>query len=247
MRPTGGSGTSTTLQAGTNRNQAAGAYAYRAADVQRWIQTPGKGPQPAEKVVFLTFDDGPTSMTPRTLDALKAAGVHATFFVIGSQVKGHEATLQRAIAEGHAVAIHTFGHNYGYLYPGRTGNASRITADRDKAVAAVRQVLGAGYESAAYRYPGGHMSWKGLGPADAALAKQGVSWIDWNAMTGDAEPAARRPGTVATMVAMASPPKGARVSVVLAHDTPDKALTLQSIPEIVKAYKAAGFTFGVIG
>lgn len=188
-------------------------------------------------------------MTPKILDVLKAKGVHATFFVIGSQVKGNEALLQRAIAEGHAVAIHTYGHNYNYLYPGRSGNADRVVADRAKALAAVQTALGPNYASGAYRYPGGHMSWKNLGPSDAALANQGAYWIDWNAMTGDAEPASRRPGNVAATVSMATTgvAQGSKAIVMLAHDTPGAKLTLQSLPQIINAYQAAGYTFGIIG
>lgn len=245
-------GTQTTdptgLKAGTNHNEAASDYAYPAKSVQAWIKTASKGATPTKKTVFLTFDDGPSTMTPRILDTLKAKGVHATFFIIGSQVKGNEALLKRAIAEGHAVAIHTYSHNYNYLYPGRTGNAERVVADRAKAVAAVQGVLGSNYVSSAYRYPGGHMSWKGLGPADDALAAQGVYWIDWNAMTGDAEPASRRPKTVAASVAMAETgiSQGTKAIVMLAHDTPGSTMTLQGLPAIIDAYKAAGYTFGII-
>ncbi|MEE9403301.1 MAG: polysaccharide deacetylase family protein [Algisphaera sp.] len=61
--------------------------------------------------VALTFDDGPTAQsTPAVLDALAKAGVSATFFVVGQNIRDHPALLQRAHDEGHLIANHTFSH-----------------------------------------------------------------------------------------------------------------------------------------
>ena len=92
------------------------------------------------------------------------------------------------------------------------------------------------------------MSWKSLGDADARLAAHGVSWIDWNADTRDSAPKASRPTTVDQIVANATEPirQGMRVAVVLGHDTREKKLTADSVSSIIAAYKAAGYTFGVI-
>lgn len=59
----------------------------------------------------LTFDDGPDpTTTPRVLDELEAAGVHATFFVIGSRVGGNESLLRRMHMAGHDIGNHTWSH-----------------------------------------------------------------------------------------------------------------------------------------
>src|SRR5688572_26382773 len=59
----------------------------------------------------LTFDDGPSSAyTPQILDILDRHGVKATFFVLGSNVAGNEALLQRTYASGHEIGNHTWGH-----------------------------------------------------------------------------------------------------------------------------------------
>lgn len=62
------------------------------------------------KQVALTFDDGPTPWTARVLDLLKASGVSATFFVLGSQVERFPELVRRMIDEGHDVAIHGYEH-----------------------------------------------------------------------------------------------------------------------------------------
>jgi peptidoglycan-N-acetylglucosamine deacetylase len=60
--------------------------------------------------VALTFDDGPSEWTPGLLDVLAATDSHATFFVLGSQIAGHEPTLRRAHDEGHEIGIHGWDH-----------------------------------------------------------------------------------------------------------------------------------------
>jgi peptidoglycan/xylan/chitin deacetylase (PgdA/CDA1 family) len=70
-----------------------------------WSTTPA-GPYAA-----LTFDDGPTpQFTPRILDALAAAGVHATFNVIGYNAVRHADLTREIIAQGHEIGNHTWSH-----------------------------------------------------------------------------------------------------------------------------------------
>ncbi len=61
--------------------------------------------------IALTFDDGPDqNLTPKILDVLKEYNAKATFFCIGSKVKGQEAILKRIVDEGHSIGNHTFEH-----------------------------------------------------------------------------------------------------------------------------------------
>lgn len=65
----------------------------------------------SDKVVYLTFDDGPAGAeTEAVLDVLKARGAVATFFIIGKNVQGQEPLVSRILAHGHSVGIHTFSH-----------------------------------------------------------------------------------------------------------------------------------------
>jgi Predicted xylanase/chitin deacetylase len=48
-----------------------------------------------EKVIYLTFDDGPSVTTNKILDILKEKNVNATFFLIGNQITGFEDTVKR--------------------------------------------------------------------------------------------------------------------------------------------------------
>lgn len=70
-----------------------------------WSTTPA-GPYAA-----ITFDDGPTpQFTPRILDALATAGVHATFYVIGYSAVRHADLIREIIAQGHEIGNHTWSH-----------------------------------------------------------------------------------------------------------------------------------------
>lgn len=65
-----------------------------------------------ERLVALTFDDGPGLLTPPTLDLLKTAGIPATFFLAGKNLEAYPALigLPRKIARRHAVGDHTWNH-----------------------------------------------------------------------------------------------------------------------------------------
>lgn len=72
-----------------------------------------------QKVVALTFDDGPHPPdTDRLLDVLVKHNVKATFFVIGNRIEKYPETLHRIIAEGHQVGNHSYTHPVlGFLPP----------------------------------------------------------------------------------------------------------------------------------
>jgi peptidoglycan/xylan/chitin deacetylase (PgdA/CDA1 family) len=67
----------------------------------------------SQKIVALTFDDGPhPSNTPRLLDILKKRNVKATFYVVGTNARRYPAILRRMVAEGHEIGNHTLSHGY---------------------------------------------------------------------------------------------------------------------------------------
>ena len=111
-------------------------------------------------------------------------------------------------------------------------------------------ILGKDFKTRIFRYPGGHMSWQGLESTDQALAKEGVQWIDWNMLCGDAEPLSVRPTTSESMMAYMDGSQKyfpeTTVKVVLMHDTAGKELTVQTLPQIIEYFKNQGYTFGVL-
>lgn len=63
-------------------------------------------------IIALTFDDGPNIYTPEVLDALKAGGVKATFFIVGRMAEAHPEILARIAAEGHLLGNHSASHPF---------------------------------------------------------------------------------------------------------------------------------------
>ena len=69
----------------------------------------------SEKVIYLTFDDGPTpEITHWTLDVLKTYNAKATFFCIGNNIEKHPEIFQNILNAGHAIGNHTQNHIKGW-------------------------------------------------------------------------------------------------------------------------------------
>lgn len=83
-----------------------------------------------EKVVALTFDDGPWDDTNELLDVLRDNGAKATFFTVGNRISGDGVdTVKREVAEGHQVATHTWDHAAG---DGQSVNLSYMSAEQQR-------------------------------------------------------------------------------------------------------------------
>jgi peptidoglycan/xylan/chitin deacetylase (PgdA/CDA1 family) len=68
-------------------------------------------PGAEEKVVALTFDDGPhETYTLQLLDGLQKRGVKVTFFLMGQNISGNEALVRRMQQEGHLIGNHSYRH-----------------------------------------------------------------------------------------------------------------------------------------
>ncbi|MES2461300.1 MAG: polysaccharide deacetylase family protein, partial [Armatimonadota bacterium] len=116
-----------------------------------------------EKLVALTFDDGPNPLpyrTPALLDALKKADAPSTFFVVGYRAEQCPDLLQRMVRDGHEIANHSYSHpNLTYL--------SQVDVQRElcRTSVAVRDVTGR--RPRFYRPPGGNFN---TGVVEAAEA-----------------------------------------------------------------------------
>ena len=106
------------------QSQVFGRYPYRAA--------------PADRVVALTFDDGPNEpYTSEIADILESRGIRGTFFQVGRCVERYPAATDRVAAAGHVIGNHSLTHRFGtYLRPG----AYRREVDRTQDV--LRERLG---------------------------------------------------------------------------------------------------------
>jgi peptidoglycan/xylan/chitin deacetylase (PgdA/CDA1 family) len=134
--------------------------------------------QAFSKVVYLTFDDGPThSYTAEVLDDLNAFGDHATFFQIGRNMAGNEDLMRRMLDDGNQLGTHSWDHP---LFTKLSADqvASEVSQARDRQVS----ILG-GYDSRLFRYPYDRPSQDGmlyLGEQHMLSIDAGINVEDWN-------------------------------------------------------------------
>jgi peptidoglycan/xylan/chitin deacetylase (PgdA/CDA1 family) len=129
--------------------------------------TPIEGrPDLTDVVVALTFDDGPNVWTEPILNTLRAAGVRATFFVIGDAIPGIEKILARTAEEGHEVGNHTLRHPRLDLIEAREEIEREIVLTNS----AIKEVIGTA--PAVFRPPGFHHS-------PAVLEVVGACGFEW--------------------------------------------------------------------
>ncbi|CDZ75281.1 polysaccharide deacetylase family protein [Peptoniphilus sp. ING2-D1G] len=236
---------------GSNHVTSAINYAYDTAQIRTYIRGEVEYTG-AQKLVFLTFDDGPNNIiTPQILDILDKNDVHATFFLLGSDInEAHQGVLNRMLLEGNGIGIHSFSHVYEELYPDNAANPSKIIEEAKLSQNRLQNIFGEDFVSHVWRYPGGHMSWNNTIESDAILKENGFEWIDWNCMSGDAEPEDKRPksGEEAAAFVDATLNKNLHneVAVVLMHDSKNKTNTVNHLQSIIDYFKDKDYKFGIL-
>ena len=178
-----------------------------------------------EKVVALTFDDGPMPDTPRVLDILKKYQIPSTFFVVGSHMEAYPDLMKRIVEEGHAVGNHTWHHDYHVIDDATAAAELGRTADLLKELTGVQTRL--------FRPPGGVLT-NGLVDYAArnnyAVAMWSLDSLDYRLNIG---------GIAERVIGGIHP--GA---LVLLHDGggPREA-TVQALPQIIEALQKQGYRF----
>lgn len=193
------------------------------------------------KRAFLTFDDGPTYLTPEILDILKSKEVKATFFTLGQQVEANPDTVKREFEEGHTIANHSYSHDYPYIYK----NVDNFKADLDRAAAAISQVIGENNYVKLFRFPGGTFREAKKAPYREYLSQNGYYYIDWNCMNGDAE--AQNVPADKLLANVKKTSQGSNNIVVLMHDAATKRTTVEALPSIIDYLRSEGYSFHTLG
>lgn len=193
-----------------------------------------------EKVVYLTFDDGPSkTVTPLILDLLKQENIKATFFVLGARAKSNPEILKREYNEGHYIANHGYSHVYGDIY----SSPEAVLAEYNKAKETVANILGVNYDGHLFRFPGGSTGGKYAkikAEAKNILDENNIAYVDWNALSSDSAGAK----TKEDLIENTKNTVGEKQSVViLMHDAGDKILTYEALKDIISYLKEKGYTF----
>lgn len=196
---------------------------------------------PDNKVVALTFDDGPNGVySEQILDILKEYDVKATFFLIGKNVELYPDIAKRMLAEGHVIGNHSNTHNANHAL---SAQGSRDLEDAQKIIYKVTGVL-----PHLYRPPHGKKTpWE----LDCVNENRLIE-ITWSVSANDqSEPDADMDQTVDTFVDKIVK-KTTSGSIILLHDgygtehnnnKSDRTLTVKALPLIIERLLAKGYQF----
>lgn len=189
-----------------------------------------------DKVVALTFDDGPwPESTAAVLDVLAENGAKATFFTVGNRIDGEGVDLvKRAAAEGHQICTHSYDHAAG---DGKSVNLGYMktedqVAEVQKGYEAIEAATGT-EASHVFRAPGGNYGedvMRNVGPLVSAEIGWNIDSQDW-----------RKPGVGAIVDQIKSAWPGA---IVLMHDGGgDRSQTVEALKEALPYLKSQGYRF----
>ena len=185
-----------------------------------------------EKVVYLTFDDGPKADTPELLALLDELDVPATFFLVGGAVKSFPEHAKMIYDEGHVIGCHSMWHWQKNL----RRDAQVIGNELASFTKLMKATADPSFETDLFRFPGGSTGYSSY--ARGYVAKQGYAWFDWNAMTGDTLPNMGAQEVYDYVVDTAADEE---VVILLAHE--GKAHTRAALPRIVSYFRERGYEF----
>ena len=194
------------------------------------------------KIAYLTFDDGPSkSVTPLILDVLKDNNIKATFFVLGRAVKDNPELVKRAYEEGHYIANHGYSHVYSSIYK----SVDSVIEEYNRTEKEIRKAIGIPeYNSFLFRFPGGSVGGEYNDVKKKAikeLKKQNIAYLDWNALTRDAEGKFTKEELLQNLK---STVKNKKSVVILSHDASTKILTYEILQDEIDYLKKEGYQFG---
>lgn len=176
-----------------------------------------------EKVVYLTFDDGPIpEVTPWVLEQLAAYNAKATFFCVGENIQKHPEVFQQVVDEGHAVGNHTYNHLSGWA----TDNIPYFHNIRHCA----NQV-----QTVLFRPPYGRIK-----PKQAQFLARHYRIVMWDILSGDFDSKISPEQCLHNVVSNVNPG-----SIVVFHDSLKTEGKLSYVlPKVLEHFSALGYQFG---
>ena len=223
--------------------------AERSASLDRRVRTlesyiEARAEDPWIRTAYLTFDDGPSSLTPAILDVLKKKNVKAAFFVVGKEDPVSLALYRRIVEEGHVLGNHSYSHDFSRIYAGREG----FWGDFFRLEDLLSEFTGK--ESLYMRFPGGSRSSRddqagGRDPLLRSLRSEaeaaGYRVIDWNVYPDDARLTPLPAEEMAELVRSQLPSR--QKAVILMHDHARNINDPEALELIIDMMLREGYCF----
>lgn len=195
----------------------------------------------SKKIVYLTFDDGPSEEnTEKILNILDEYGVKATFFVSGQfgDKEFRSEMYRREMEAGHTVALHTFSHDYTGIYD----SVDAYFKDLNKIYTEVYEATGV--QPNLIRFPGGSLNSYNGGIYQQLIAevtRRGFTYHDWLVSSEDA--AHESWSASQEMEAIRNGCENRTKIVLLCHDTDSQDCTVNALPDMLDYLLEEGYEF----
>lgn len=225
---------------------AADAYAPRDGYENRYPQLYAERgeqtkPPKAVKTVYITFDDGPSKVTPDILDTLKELDVKATFFVIGRTGEQDIQTLKRIHSEGHSIGAHSYSHKYHEIYQ----DVESYLDDFNEIENWIYEITGEHTEI--FRFPGGSNNSTAkksmMTKIATEMTRRGYTYFDWNVIAHDDRKTVYSAEQLFQNVVKSAKGKLERNLVILFHDNSTRTTTVEVLPRVIDYFKEQGYVF----
>lgn len=201
------------------------------------LNTSIKNVNQEKKVIYLTFDDGPSIITVNVLDILKENNIKATFFIIGNQINGFENLIKRIHDDGHSIGLHTYTHKFKRIYSSRDTFIKEMLDCRNE----INRLTG--NSPNIIRFPGGSSNRL----TEAYLNKlhsYNFKIYDWNMVTSDGLNANASPNQLYRDATKGS--EELPYIILLLHCDYMHKNSCKALPKIIKYYKEKGYEFKTI-
>lgn len=189
----------------------------------------------AEKVLYLTFDDGPTpEITSWTLDQLEAFNAKATFFCIGKNVVENPSIYQKIIDQNHVIGNHTNNHLNGFSTPTST-YIENIDFSENNLTANINFK---NQKSKLFRPPYGKLKFS----QSKKIRKKGYKIIMWDVLSADFDTNISSQKCLENVISHAK-----NGSIIVFHDSLKAQEKLKFVlPKILGYYTEKGYRFKAI-
>ena len=187
-----------------------------------------------DKIIYLTFDDGPSESTSKILNILDKYEIPATFFVVGPSYKLKNDLLKEIVNHGHQIAIHSYTHEFHEIYHDKDS----FLNDFFECESWIKKQTG--LTTNLYRFPGGSsntiMDKNTIKEIIIELDSKGYKHVDWNIDSLDSKYSKNKDEIIKnTINSIKENEKNNRyIQTILLHDNKKKEATIEALPHIIE-------------
>ena len=201
-----------------------------------YAEEPAPAQVTRENTMYLTFDDGPSDLTPEFLQVLEEKDVKATFFVVGKTDETSKERYRQIVAAGHTLGMHSYSHDYKKIYQ----SVESFLDDSYQLFTLLKEETGV--TPSVFRFPGGSINSYNMGVYQeiiAEMARRGFRFFDWSLSAEDA--AKHSPSAAAICDGILTRAEGRSRGIVLMHDSYHCKTTLEALPKLIDGLREKGY------